>query len=79
MAANKPNPTTVRLDQLHLDRIDRIVTRTGKTQHAVLLDIVKAGLCEIEEGRYNPYAPLYPLTEVAALRVAEKPKKSANQ
>lgn len=78
MATSKPNPTTIRLEQMYLDRIDQIVIRTGKTQHAVLLDIVKAGLREIEEGRYNPYATPYPLTEITALRAAEAPKKSAN-
>jgi hypothetical protein len=67
------------LPEIVLARVDQIVTRTGKSQHAVLLDIVDAGLREIEEGRYNPYAVPYPLTEVRSLRAAETPKKSRTQ
>ena len=76
MTTKKPNPTTVRLTEVILARVDQIVARTGKSQHAVLLDIVDAGLREIEEGRYNPYAVSYPLTEITARRTAEAPKKS---
>lgn len=78
MTTNKPNPTTVRLTEVILARVEQIVARTGKSQHAVLLDIVDAGLREIEQGRYNPYAVSYPLTKVTALRSAASPKKSAS-
>lgn len=75
MTTKKPNPTTVRLTETVLSRVDKIVARTGKSQHSVLIDAVDAGLREIEEGRYNPYAALYPIPE---LRAAETPKKSAH-